>query len=29
MAEELFAFVLEHEGEATNNFMERELRNPA
>lgn len=29
MAEELFTFVLEPEVEATNNFMERELRNPA
>ena len=26
---ELFTFVLEPEVEATNNFMERELRNPA
>lgn len=29
MAEELFTFVLEPEVEATNNGMERELRNPA
>ena len=29
MAEELFTFVLEPEVDATNNFMERELRNPA
>lgn len=29
MAEELFTFVLEPEVEATNNLMERELRNPA
>jgi transposase len=29
MAEELFLFVLEPEVEATNNLMERELRNPA
>jgi transposase len=29
MAEELFTFVLEPEVEATNNRMERELRNPA
>jgi transposase len=29
MAEELFTFVLEPEVEATNNSMERELRNPA
>ena len=29
MAEELFTFVLKPEVEATNNFMERELRNPA
>jgi transposase len=29
LAEELFTFVLEPEVEATNNIMERELRNPA
>ena len=29
MAEELFTFVLEPEVEATNNGMERQLRNPA
>jgi len=29
LAEELFTFVLEPEVEATNNMMERELRNPA
>lgn len=29
MAEELFTFVLQPEVDATNNFMGRELRNPA